>query len=311
MIQLPTFNQIRKKQNFLFFSMLQGFIFDAYSYPYKFPETLTYNRFSSKENYTHKTYPTRECTPKEMDPQSLKIEYAEKLNENSEFKIGWSFYTEQEIPSYLRPTVGGEIRIVRCLPPGKWVFLGNGYVTGINGNMVEAIVANNSRVQGKLGKIPSEFIATGNSYWRPMIGDAIFPVEKYVNKKLSVSPKIEIPFQDLFISQDLNQYSYEISKQGEEILKEKIKLFKQAKGRLLIEAFILTSGNREQLRIESLMRAQSISNYISNLYNIESEQIVTIGYGNDWLQTGLQAEKKWPKKNITSGIILRLLPEGF
>ena len=82
-------------------------------------------------------------------------------------------------------------------------------------------------------------------------------------------------------------------------------------GRILIEAFILASGNREQLRIESLMRAQSISKYLAGLYNIESNQIVTIGYGNDWIQSGLQPVKGWPNNNVTSGIIIRMLPANF
>ncbi len=303
--------QIWKKYFILCSAALFSLCLKQNSIAYQFPKPLPYAPFLNNENYTHKTYSNQECTPKEMDPQNLKIEYAEKLGPNSEYKVGWNFYSEQEVPAYLKPSVGGEVHIVRCLPPGKWVFLGKGNVTGINGNMVEAIITSPLKISAQFGKIPAEFISSGNMYWRPMVGDTIYPVDKVINKKITLSPRIEIPFHDLFISMDLNQYSYEISKQGEDILKEKFTAFLKANGRLLIEAFILTSGNREQLRIESLMRAQSISKYLANLYNIDPNQIVTIGYGNDWLQSGLQPVKGWPKQNVTSGIIIRLLPENF
>ncbi|MGY3802946.1 OmpA family protein [Pigmentibacter ruber] len=301
-----------KKLQYLRISVaLYSLMLHAMSFAYKFPEAFPYSPLSRREYYTHKSYANEECTPKEIDPQQIKLSIVEKLIGNSEYKIGWNFYTEQEIPAYLRPTVGGEVQVMRCLPPGKWVFVGKGNVTGINGNIVEAVISGFSDIETQFGKIPAEFISSGNIYWKPMVGDTIFPVEKHINRKIAISPRVEIPFQDLFISSDLNQYSYEISKQGEDILKEKFSQFKKLNGRILIESFILTSGNREQLRIESLIRAQSVSKYLANLYNIESNQIVTIGYGNDWLQSGLQPIKGWPNNNITSGIIIRMLPANF
>ncbi|WGL61236.1 hypothetical protein QEJ31_06480 [Pigmentibacter sp. JX0631] len=286
-------------------------MFQTLIFAYKFPESFPYSPLSKREYYTHKTYANEECTPKEIDPQQMKLAIVEKLVGSNEYKVGWDFYTGQEIPTYLRPAVGGEVQIMRCLPPGKWVFVGKGNVTGVNGNIVEALISGASDIESQYGKIPNEYITTANIYWKPMVGDTIFPIEKHINRKISISPRVEISFQDLFISSDLNQFSYEISKQGEDILKEKFNQFKKLNGRILIEAFILSSGNREQLRIESLMRAQSISKYLANLYNIESNQIVTIGYGNDWIQSGLQPVKGWPNNNVTSGIIIRMLPANF
>lgn len=297
---------LRRCKSYLPFFVL---LFDNLCFPYKFPDPIPYTPFAAKSNFSHKTFPEQECTPKEMDVQTLKIEYSEKTQIKNEFKVGWSFYSSAEIPSYLRPTVGGEVQVARCLPPGKWVYLGKGNVTGINGNIVEATINGYEYNEKSAGKIPNELAETRNMYWRPMTGDVVFPIQKNISKKLFVSPKVELSFQELFVSVDLNQYSYELSKQGEEILREKFEQFKNLNGRMLIEGFILTSGNREELRIESLMRAQSISKYLTNAFNIHESQIVSIGYGNDWLQKGMTPIKSWPNKTISHGITLRMMPE--
>ena len=282
-----------------------------YSCPYSFPDSFPYSSYpySIVSYFFHKSYPEQECTPKGIQSQTLKLDYSERTQNKNEFRVGWSFYSESEIPSYLKPSVGGEVQIVRCLPPGKWVFLGKGNVEGINGNIVEAVI-NGFEYQGSPpGKFPQDFVETGNMYWRPMAGDSVYPVQKNINKKVAISPKFEISSQELFVSQDLNQFSYELSKQGEELLKEKFSYFKNMNGRMLVEGFILTSGNREELRIESLMRAQAISKYLANIFKLDQNQIIAIGYGNDWLQEGMQPVKNWPQKNIINGIILKMLPD--
>ena len=291
-----------------YFSILNLFL-PLNCYPYKFPDSFPYTPYSVNSNFFHKSYPEQECTPKEMDTQTLRLEYSQRTQTKNQFRVGWNYYSVNEVLGYLKPTVGGEVQVARCLPPGKWAFLGKGNVVGINGNYVEAIINGHEYIGKSAGKIPDDMIETGNMYWRPMAGDVIFPVEKTIHKKLTISPKIELSFQQLFISENLNQYSYELSKQGEEILKDKFEKFKNLNGKLLIEGFILKSGNREELRIESLMRAQSVSKYLTNEFNINENQIVSIGYGNDWLKTGMQPIKIWPNKETSHGIILRMLPE--
>ncbi|APJ04899.1 OmpA family protein [Silvanigrella aquatica] len=280
-------------------------------YSYKFPDTLPYSPYpySILSYYFHKSFPEQECTPNGMQTQTLKIDYSQKTQTKNEFRVGWHFNSEMEIPSHLMPSVGGEVQIARCLPPGRWVFLGKGNVERMNGNMIEALITGMEYKGTSPGKIPQDVVETGNMYWRPMAGDSIFPLQKYVNKKISITPKFEISSQELFVSQDLNQFSYEISKQGEDLLKEKFDYFKHKNGRLLVEGFILAAGNSDDLRIESLMRAQTIAKYLSNTFNIDSNQIIAIGYGNDWLEKGMQPVKNWPNKNITNGIILKILPD--
>ncbi len=282
-----------------------------FCYPYRFPDTFPYSAYpySIVSFFFHKSYPEQECTPKGIPSQTLKLDYSQRTQTKNEFRVGWNYYSESEVPSYLKPSVGGEVQIVRCLPPGKWVFLGKGNVEGINGNIVEAII-HGFEYQGlPPGKFPQDFVESGNMYWRPMAGDSVYPIQKNITKKLAVSPRFEISSQDIFVSQELNQFSYEISKQGEELLKEKFSYFKNMNGRMLVEGFVLAIGNREELRIESLMRAQAISKYLANVFKLDQNQIIAIGYGNDWLQTGMQPIKSWPQKEITNGIILKMLPD--
>jgi OmpA family len=281
-----------------------------FCYPYNFPDSFpSPYPYSIVSYFFHKSYPEQECTPKGIQAQTLRLDYSERTETKNEFRVGWNDYSESEIPSYLKPSVGGEVRIARCLPPGKWVFLGKGNVEGINGNIVEAVI-NGFEYQGAApGKFPQDFVETGNMYWRPMAGDSVFPIQKNINKKTSISPRFEISSQEIFVTQELNQFSYEISKQGEELLKEKFSYFKNMNGRMLVEGFILTSGNREELRIESLMRAQAISKYLVNIFKLDQNQVIAIGYGNDWLQPGMQPVKSWPQKDITNGIILKMLPD--
>lgn len=293
----------------IFVALLSSF--SNFCYSYTFPDFFPYSSYpySIVSYLFHKSYPEQECTPKGLQSQTLRLDYSARTQTKNEFRVGWSYYSESEIPSYLKPSIGGEVQIVRCLPPGKWVFLGKGNVEGINGNIVEAII-NGFEYQGSPpGKFPQNFVDTGNIYWRPMAGDSVFPVQKNVNKKIAISPKFELSSQEIFVSLELNQFSYEISPQGEELLKEKFSYFKNMNGRILVEGFILTSGNREDLRIESLMRAQAISKYLANTFKLNQNQIIAIGYGNDWLQTGMQPVKNWPQKDITNGIILKMLPD--
>ncbi len=282
-----------------------------FCYPYRFPDTYPYSAYpySIVSYFFHKSYPEQECTPKGIPSQTLKLDYSQRTQTKNEFRVGWSYYSESEVPSYLKPSIGGEVQIVRCLPPGKWVFLGKGNVEGINGNIVEATIHGFEYQGMPPGRFPQDFVETGNIYWRPMAGDSVYPIQKSVTKKIAISPRFEISSQDLFVTQELNQFTYEISKQGEELLKEKFSYFKNMNGRLLVEGFVLTTGNREELRLESLMRAQAISKYLANIFKLNQNQVIAIGYGNDWLQTGMQPVKSWPQKEITNGIILKMLPD--
>ncbi|BBH54470.1 OmpA family protein [Fluviispira sanaruensis] len=262
-------------------------------------------------SYFYQTsYPNEECTPASLDPQTLKLTYSERSNMKNEFKVGWDLYTNKNLAFYQKPSIGGEVQIARCLPPGRWVYLGRGNVENVNGNTVEATIKGIDMIQGSSVKFPKKFIETGNFYWRPMAGDSVFPVEKSVSRKISISPKIEIAYEDIFVYLGSGEYSYDITPEGEEFLNNKFNHFKKINGRLEIDGFYIAAGKSEDLRLESLMRAQAVGNYFIRKFKLNPDQIVTIGYGNDWLQSGMQPVKAWPNRNLMRGIILKILPES-
>lgn len=283
----------------------------CFSYQFQDPIPNTNYLNNINNNYHHKTYPEEDCSPHEISIQTIKLDYSLRTKIKNEFKVGWNYYSSLEIPAFLKPTIGGEVQIMRCLPPGKWVFLGKGNVEKINGNSVEALISGYDEKHVSSGKIPQNFVETRNMFWRPMAGDSVFPIQKNISKKIIISPKFELATHDIFTSLELNKYSFEISSQGEELLKEKFSYFKNFNGRLLVEGFILSSNNREELRIESLMRAQAVAKYLQDIFNLDEDKIIAIGYGNDWLKTGMQPVKSWPQKNISSGIVLRLMPNDL
>ncbi|KAB8031061.1 OmpA family protein [Fluviispira multicolorata] len=256
------------------------------------------------------SYPIEECTPTGLATQSIKLTYSERSNIKNEFLVSWDLYSNKKIAYYQMPTVGGEVQIARCLPPGRWVFLGRGNVESINGNTVEAIIKGIDITQYPAGKYPRKFIEMGNLYWRPMAGDVVFPVEKIISRKILISPKFEIAYENIFTNLGNGNYSFDLTPEGQEYLDDKFSYFKNLNGRLEIDGFYLTSGDKEQLRLESLMRAQAVGNYLVRRFNLNPEQVVTLGYGNDWLQSGMQPVKSWPQKNLMRGVILKLLPEN-
>lgn len=92
----------------------------SYTYPYPFPYASY--PFSIISYFFHKSYPDDECTPQGLQTQTLKLSYSQRTQNSNEFHVGWDIYTEKELASYQKPSIGGEVLIARCLPPGKWVF---------------------------------------------------------------------------------------------------------------------------------------------------------------------------------------------
>lgn len=268
---------------------------------------------ANEYSYSQKLYPASECSPSEMQNSrdSLEVSYSENLNLDNNFLVGWKLYHDQATHSSLGPMVGGEVQIARCLPPGRWVRLAEGNVEKINGSTVEAVVHASDFKEANFGKIPVEYLRLGNIYWRPMVGDSVFLVQKEVSSKVSINPIVRISTKDLFVNLNDGSYSYSLSENGQNILSQKYNLFKQKNGRLAVEGFVLHSGDREKLRIDSLMRAQAVSNYFVRAFNLTSAQVMAFGYGADWLKVGMQPLTSWPREEINDGIVLRLIPSLY
>ena len=245
----------------------------------------------------------------DVQARTLKLVNSQRTDEKNQFLVGWNFYTHQQYLHTQKPEVGGEIMILRCLPPGKYVLIAKGFVNKLNGNLVEAIVKSTNYEEIILGKETENLKESRNLIWRPMVGDAIFPVYKHIEHIALVSPLIQLKNNDLFQKMEDGSYSLDLSDEGKKIIRDKFQYFKKRSGRLLVEGFNLTYGNVDQLRTETLMRAQTVSTYLVREFGLAPSQVVAIGFGNDWKKTGMQAIARDESELSSQGVLLKMLNE--
>lgn len=266
--------------------------------------------YTSMINYQyHLSYSNSECTLSGLENPKINLEYSIKSENNSDYKVAWKIRSEQEIPSYQKIAVGSEITIQRCLPPGYWSLIANGLVTNLNGTLVEAIVTVKNKLVSSYGKINDYEIENKNLFLRPMVGDNVIPLNKTISKKVTINENFLLAVENLFEKDNKNNFSYELSENGEKIIQEKMEKLKNMNGKILIEGFNLNIGNTKEIRIETLIRAQTIAKFIINYYQIDEKKVFAIGYGNDWLKTGMNKNSNGVYSEITNGIIIRKLPE--
>lgn len=254
-------------------------------------------------------YGTQESTYCKPKSNSIQLNYSQKSLEQNEFLVGWSILSNEKLNNNQKPQLGAEITIVRCLPPNHFVVLGKGTVTNVNGGMVQAHVTSPNLVEMSLGKSSQNWIESRNLIWRPMVGDIVIPIYKHIQKALVVSPTFQFNTNDLFIKREDGTYSFTLSELGQNLLKEKFEKFKNRNGRLLVEGYNLNPGSREEMRLDSLMRAQTVSTFFIREYSLEQSRVVPVGYGNDWLQTGMQPVDTIHNLQSDDGIILKILNE--
>ena len=236
------------------------------------------------------------------------LNYAQKYKdqEKDHFLISWPQKTDQKIPAYHKPALGGLIKIMRCLPPGRFVTVAKGQVTGLNGILVEAQVEAFDYKKSVYGKVFPEEVAMGAILPRPMVGDIVLTEETNISEKLQVNPTLTFFSKDIFKSNAANSYADELSEQGKEKIKQKIEAMRGLEGELVIEGFILEQGNRDELRKRSLLRAQTVAAFIAREYQLESRLVTAIGYGNDWYQKGMVVQSGL-NKAVEDGVRLKLV----
>jgi hypothetical protein len=256
---------------------------------------------------------TTPCHP-QSQMRFINIQTSEKTEQKNTYLISWYKKETIEMKSHSEPSrfknkaeLGGEFLVLRCLPPGRFVTIGKGKVERINGNMVEGFVyseKDSSPIRNTSALAPIE---SGNLMWRPMAGDSIYPLKKEISKIKSILPQIKLFTNNLFLQDGENHYSYTLSEQGQNKLREAFESLKNKKGRLFVEGFILNSGDRESLKIESLIRAQTVATFLTHEFSLEQNTVVPLGFGNDWRKTGMQAIEENENQNWNNGILLKVL----
>ncbi len=272
------------------------------------PILSSHNAFSNSRTFEEFQSLHTHCQ-ENKESSHLKLDYSQKTEEKNQFLVGWKLKENQDYYHRQKPEIGGNILIVRCLPPGRYAVIAEGIVNRLNGKMIEASVIANNYDEIVLGKYTQNLVESGNLFTRPMVGDEVFSVNKSIQKKLVINPTFRLENNSLFTKQNEGGYSLDLSEKGQNLLREKFAQLKDKNGRLLVGGYALITGNREDIRTESLMRAQTVSTFLIREFALDPSQVVPLGYGNDWMQSGMEAVGKDYSGRAEEGIVLKMLAE--
>ncbi|NBO37767.1 hypothetical protein EBU99_04190 [bacterium] len=198
---------------------------------------------------------------------------------------------------------GAEFDVLRCLPPGRWVALGQGEVVARNGGVVEGLLSLAGQGLTVDKGVNEEWISAGNLYPMPMVGDLVVVRRKGIAQVKKINPRVTIPADELFGGGN-SGLELELTRHGQESLRDLIsKTFADARGRLLIEVHAQRTGSRQKLRNETAQRAESIERFVRYEFSLDKDQVVSVGMGSETYVPGFvdaQAARDF--------VVLRMLP---
>jgi hypothetical protein len=211
----------------------------------------------------------------------------------------------------LTPAIGSEFDIVRCLPPGKWVFVGAGSVRGITGSLGEGFAR---ALAPKLPTNPghaTEFeVQSSNLYWRPMGGDVILPRQYKIATRQRITVKETLAYETVFMRENGTTFTAELSESGKRAIAAVVNKTRGASGRIGVEVFSNRTGNRSDLQEDTQTRANIIARHIMQSFGLRDSAVVAIGLGSSGLPSGARETQAWPLPvEATDGVVIRIMPE--
>ncbi len=227
----------------------------------------------------------------------------------------FAVYWKNELPykpkADLSPALGSEFDIVRCLPPGKWVFVGAGAVRNITGELGEGLARPIALASPLKPGTPTEFEKqSSNLYWRPMGGDIVLPRQYKIVSRERITHKETLGFESLFVRERGDNFTIELSESGKRALAAIVNKMRGASGRLGVEVFSNRPGKREDLREDTQIRANIVARHISQSFGLNDNAIVAIGLGSLGLVADVQETRSWPAStDVVDGVVIRILPE--
>ena len=231
---------------------------------------------------------------------------------SSQYLVSWDSEQHQEESddgSWLeKPQSGARFEIARCLASGRWAIVGQGIAGGRSGRLVDGVAtAVNDRPAANVLE-ESALAQSGNFYWRPMVGDAVMPVHAHIGHTMRVTPKLRYALAELFERNANGSFSYDLSEEGRQRLRENFKVFGAVKGRVMIEGVAQIPGRRSELRLQSQVRAKAVAQFLARDFEIESEKLVAVGYGSEGMPSGFAPVAQWPELDMSESITLRVMP---
>jgi hypothetical protein len=201
---------------------------------------------------------------------------------------------------------GSEFDVLRCLPPGRWIALGQGEVLARNGALVEGSLTLAGSAKSVDRGVSEELVSAGNLYPMPMVGDVVVVRRKEIQQAKKILPRVTIPVSQLFAGSDKDGAQLELTSSGQESLRQLLsEKFSDARGKLLIEVHAQRTGSRQQLRTETSMRAESIERFLRYEFGIAKDQLVSVGHGSDGFVPGFVAAGK-----ESDFVVLRMFPQA-
>lgn len=249
------------------------------------------------------------CEAPGVSPDAPRLESVVFLGENERgafsWDVAWQAWGPRRLAAVDAPALGGRVRMMRCLPPGRWEVVGTGRVERLNGALAEATVTveADSADPSPFGHAHERLPLRGNLYPRPMVGDVVVPVVAEVRQRPQLNPRVELNALELFDSSGEG-----LTASGREQLAEALARFAGASGRLLVEVHTRTPGNRVALRRASQLRADAVAQFAMRELGLASEQVVPVGFGSDSLENGFVEVPAWPARALSESVVLRILP---
>lgn len=207
-------------------------------------------------------------------------------SEDGRVRVSWHLRTSledgEDVGTPRQLQTGAEFDVLRCLPPGRWVAVGQGEVLARNGGLVEGLLNAAGSAPSVDRGVKDELVSAGNLYPMPMVGDLVVVRRKEIAQVRTISPRVTIAANHLFESSSDQGLQVELTRSGRDSLKQLLsRNFSDAHGKLLIEVHSQRAGSRQKLRQETAQRAESIERFLRYEFGIAKEQLVAVGHGSD------------------------------
>jgi hypothetical protein len=244
---------------------------------------------------------------------AVPLELVEPSGEpDASYAVYWNAELEWKPKADLAPTLGSEFDIMRCIPPGKWVFVGAGVVQNMTGSLGEGLakaIAPEPPRATRSAAVSEFEIRSSNMYWRPMKGDLMLPRQQAIATRQRISPKEIFSYESLFVREKGNDFTAEISDKGRKAIASFVDRLRGLSGRIGVEVFSNRTGSREDLREDTQVRANIVARYISQSFGLRDDAVVSIGLGSSGMPSDNRPVPAWPAREISDGVIIRILPE--
>ena len=117
-------------------------------------------------------------------------------------------------------------------------------------------------------------------YPHAMVGDFAKIKLANLSRTQLITPTKTILFGDIFVDPYAFPNSYELTAAGRDLLKKELEVFTEFRmPYLLVQAHTDTKGSSENNQIESLQRAKTIKQFLSEIMGFDKERIIAIGMG--------------------------------